>query len=192
MGIRFLCPNGHKLNVKSFLAGKRAICPDCGARVLVPTPEETGATRQVGIGSVAIANPPDQLAGFTVTDIASPSIVISVVPTEANASLPQTSPPLEAFSLPPLPETLTAASSPSPVIQVPDDDTQAQLRRERARHKQMFFAIGLLGLVIVLAAIMVWVLSRNLNPPPVEQESPPQASPPASTTSSTGQRLPRA
>lgn len=36
MGIKFLCPNGHKLNVKSFLSGKKAICPKCGARVIVP------------------------------------------------------------------------------------------------------------------------------------------------------------
>lgn len=36
MGIKFLCPNGHKLNVKSFLAGKKAICPKCGAKVMVP------------------------------------------------------------------------------------------------------------------------------------------------------------
>jgi uncharacterized protein DUF4339 len=36
MGIKFLCPNGHKLNVKSFLSGKKAICPKCGVRVLVP------------------------------------------------------------------------------------------------------------------------------------------------------------
>jgi hypothetical protein len=36
MGIKFLCPNGHKLHVKSFLGGKRAICPKCGARVIVP------------------------------------------------------------------------------------------------------------------------------------------------------------
>jgi hypothetical protein len=36
MGIRFLCPNGHKLNVKTELAGKRAICPDCGAKLVVP------------------------------------------------------------------------------------------------------------------------------------------------------------
>jgi hypothetical protein len=36
MGIKFLCPNGHKLHVKAFLSGKRAICPKCGARVLVP------------------------------------------------------------------------------------------------------------------------------------------------------------
>jgi GYF domain 2 len=36
MGIKFLCPNGHKLHVKAFLGGKKAICPECGARVIVP------------------------------------------------------------------------------------------------------------------------------------------------------------
>lgn len=37
MGIRFLCPNGHKLNVKGYLAGKRGICPQCDVKFLVPT-----------------------------------------------------------------------------------------------------------------------------------------------------------
>lgn len=36
MGIRFYCPNGHKLNVKAYLAGKRGICPECGASFLIP------------------------------------------------------------------------------------------------------------------------------------------------------------
>ncbi len=36
MGIRFLCPNGHKLNVKAFLAGRRGICPYCGAKFQIP------------------------------------------------------------------------------------------------------------------------------------------------------------
>ncbi len=36
MGIRFYCPNGHRLNVKSFLAGKRGICPHCGVGVDIP------------------------------------------------------------------------------------------------------------------------------------------------------------
>jgi GYF domain 2 len=36
MGIRFECPNGHKLNVKTYLAGKRGICPDCGAKFVIP------------------------------------------------------------------------------------------------------------------------------------------------------------
>jgi hypothetical protein len=36
MGIRFYCPNGHRLHVKSFLAGKRGICPHCAARFRIP------------------------------------------------------------------------------------------------------------------------------------------------------------
>ena len=36
MGIRFHCPNGHKLNVKSFQAGMRGICPYCGAKFTIP------------------------------------------------------------------------------------------------------------------------------------------------------------
>ena len=37
MGIRFFCPEcGHKMNVKTFLAGKRGICPKCDARVDIP------------------------------------------------------------------------------------------------------------------------------------------------------------
>jgi DNA-directed RNA polymerase subunit RPC12/RpoP len=58
MGIRFFCPKGHKLNVKDFLAGKRAICPYCGLKVLVPT-ESTRASskRQKGDGQ---SQPPTQ------------------------------------------------------------------------------------------------------------------------------------
>lgn len=36
MGIRFYCPNGHKLNVKSELAGKIGVCPKCQARMAIP------------------------------------------------------------------------------------------------------------------------------------------------------------
>ncbi|MBQ1456356.1 MAG: DUF4339 domain-containing protein [Thermoguttaceae bacterium] len=36
MGIRFYCPQGHKLNVKAELAGKTGFCPECGARVQIP------------------------------------------------------------------------------------------------------------------------------------------------------------
>lgn len=37
MGIRFSCPNGHRLNVKAFLAGRRGICPFCGAKFTIPS-----------------------------------------------------------------------------------------------------------------------------------------------------------
>lgn len=36
MGIRFRCPQGHQLNVKTELAGKRGVCPQCGAKVEIP------------------------------------------------------------------------------------------------------------------------------------------------------------
>jgi DNA-directed RNA polymerase subunit RPC12/RpoP len=36
MGIRFYCPNGHKLNVKAFQAGRKGICPYCGSKIQIP------------------------------------------------------------------------------------------------------------------------------------------------------------
>jgi len=36
MGVRFECPNGHKLHVKAHLAGERGICPHCDSRFIVP------------------------------------------------------------------------------------------------------------------------------------------------------------
>src|SRR3954469_14001128 len=85
MGIRFLCPNGHRLNVKSYLAGKRAICPDCGARVLVPEPADAlpEVARQIGTVRTEVVAPPTTAApDFSITDTASPSIVIAIAPTE--------------------------------------------------------------------------------------------------------------
>jgi hypothetical protein len=63
MGIKFHCPNGHKLNVKSFLAGKKGRCPKCGTKVRIPAAsepslqdheiEETDAEARAGNGSAA-------------------------------------------------------------------------------------------------------------------------------------------
>ena len=36
MGIRFYCPNGHRLHVKAFQAGRRGICPHCGTSMDIP------------------------------------------------------------------------------------------------------------------------------------------------------------
>ena len=40
MGIRFSCSNGHKLNVKDELAGRRGRCPECGVSVQIPQQTE--------------------------------------------------------------------------------------------------------------------------------------------------------
>ncbi len=39
MGIRLVCPNGHRLNVKDKYAGKTGYCPHCQAKVRVPVLE---------------------------------------------------------------------------------------------------------------------------------------------------------
>lgn len=58
MGIRFYCPNGHKLNVKAFQAGRRGICPFCGAKIQIPlqstrrsSKEERSERRRAGAAS---------------------------------------------------------------------------------------------------------------------------------------------
>ncbi|MEX1223298.1 MAG: GYF domain-containing protein [Pirellulales bacterium] len=62
MGIRFLCPNGHKLHVKSFLAGKKGICPDCGAKVDIPYQSTRTSSKGEGSNPVSQAPPDTPLA----------------------------------------------------------------------------------------------------------------------------------
>ncbi|MGL4942924.1 MAG: DUF4339 domain-containing protein [Thermoguttaceae bacterium] len=54
MGIRFFCPNGHKLNVKSHLAGMAGYCPDCGERLVIPM-TSTRLSSKLGGGPIAAA-----------------------------------------------------------------------------------------------------------------------------------------
>jgi len=45
MGIRFSCPNGHKLNVKAELAGRKGRCPHCDVSVQIPQENEAAEAR---------------------------------------------------------------------------------------------------------------------------------------------------
>src|SRR5688572_6042780 len=75
MGIRFSCPNGHKLHVKEFLAGKRGVCPSCGAKFVIPlasaaeSPRTLSAATDVGTPTSAQAS----------VDASAASIIISIV-----------------------------------------------------------------------------------------------------------------
>lgn len=60
MGIRFSCPNGHRLNVKAFLAGRRGICPYCGVKFTIPSESvapEAGRSPDASESSVDPAPP---------------------------------------------------------------------------------------------------------------------------------------
>ena len=47
MGIRFYCPNGHKLNVKSFQVGERGICPHCGIKFTIPNESTRPSSKEL-------------------------------------------------------------------------------------------------------------------------------------------------
>jgi hypothetical protein len=67
MGIRFFCQECNKrLNVKGFLAGKRGVCPHCGAKVDIPweSQSEGGASPAIAPRSVAAATAPVNGSGF--------------------------------------------------------------------------------------------------------------------------------
>lgn len=78
MGIRFYCPNGHKLNVKAFLAGKRGICPHCDARFDIPfesqIPDDAPRLRPVVSETVGSkATDEGELLGSVSIAVASPA-----------------------------------------------------------------------------------------------------------------------
>jgi hypothetical protein len=174
MGIRFNCPNGHKLNVKEFLAGKRGVCPQCGAKFIIPTPAEGVAEevpQPVGVGlsrsvEIPVSPAPNHQAASTPS---SPSVIIPVtevelVPLEI-APQPAVSAP-EILAVDALPTSIVAVQSP---IAVAADAAVPQ--RGRSRRNQILISLLLLGLVVLLAGVLVWVLKREVNQTPVEKKT---------------------
>ena len=69
MGIKFFCPQGHKLHVKSFLSGKKGICPHCGAKVRIP--QETDQQKDVSFADIPeIADIPEMIGNESETHAA--------------------------------------------------------------------------------------------------------------------------
>jgi hypothetical protein len=104
MGIRFFCPNGHKLNVKEFQAGRKGICPFCGAKIQIPTESTRPSSRDEPQppgqpGSAPAANRP---SGET-SDDDSPSGAVSMA---VSAPASQAAPP-------------AAAPGPAPIVSAP-------------------------------------------------------------------------
>lgn len=137
MGIRFLCPNGHRLNVKTFLAGERGICPECDARFIVPA--ESGG----------------QVAAIAETDLTTSASELPLVPTES---------PVTPFEMPLVED---APSMPSIVIEASSGfgEESASItahRRQQRQRKERMKTVSLLlgGIVVLLTVVMLVVLLR--------------------------------
>ncbi|MCA9258564.1 MAG: DUF4339 domain-containing protein, partial [Planctomycetales bacterium] len=77
-------PNGHKLHVKNELAGRRGICPDCGAKVEIPSldgsPAEVDSTAPEPTSTTAASASPAVNALEGDSDAASPAAMVAVQP----------------------------------------------------------------------------------------------------------------
>jgi hypothetical protein len=171
MGIRFLCPNGHRLNVKSFLAGKRAICPDCGARVVVPSESEQPVQNLATAPRSSIAA---SRADAEWLESTAPSVVLALTASELAHDDVAVDPLIPTDSS--LPESIIAATTVHPAtvtVETKPEDVAAGLQRDRTRRNQMLVVFGLLMIVVVLAGTLIWVLKRSASPPPAADETAP-------------------
>jgi len=135
MGIRFYCPNGHKLNVKEFQAGRRGICPYCGVKIQIPTESTRKPSKRtegksashdaaVTILPAADANVSADVPIDTQSPVAKGSVPLQPVthsstvasPTGFQASEPRISVPQTPVSPAPV---SPAPVSPAPVPQTP-------------------------------------------------------------------------
>lgn len=135
MGIRFICPHcNRRLNVKSFLAGKRGFCPKCRGRIVIPyessipVSQPTAATAVVAAGGESRS---DNASGQgTSLDLAyaapraeAPPVVGSTNQAGAEPTLPPSAP--EVTSPFPADQPGMAATGASPSIQAGQSGTAA-------------------------------------------------------------------
>jgi hypothetical protein len=132
MGIRFLCAScGHKLNVKSFLAGKRGVCPKCGNGVDIPL--ESQITKQAKTAKPVV-----------VTSAASGVPVVSPAPVDGPAGISASAnhrDPLPTFEAPakakkPLSRKAVSPSAGAPLDAAPADSGRLAVPMQPARDRE--------------------------------------------------------
>jgi hypothetical protein len=116
MGIRFYCPQGHKLNVKEFQAGRRGICPFCGEKILIPTESSRPSSkaerqaRRAGVEVAAVT-----LASHAAAPPTGPAVTVGEFPEAApREESPAAAPAnLDANNAPP---AVQSYSTPAPAL----------------------------------------------------------------------------
>ena len=95
MGIRVVCPNGHRLNLKSHLAGHHGLCPQCSARFLIPRESsdsplehDTRTDESNPVNSPAAADSPDTPNGVQNSPVAVSAPVEPKVSPQTQATVP--------------------------------------------------------------------------------------------------------
>lgn len=130
MGIRFFCPNGHKVHVKAFQAGQRGLCPQCGVSMDIPLQSTRSSSKKGGKAAPAPAPADDfgdiipitvhQQPSEATSDAAAddPERVIEIAPFEVvveDAMAGQSKPTPQATQSPPKPANAGGVSPSDPL-----------------------------------------------------------------------------
>jgi hypothetical protein len=139
MGIRVTCPNGHRLNLKNSLAGRRGVCPHCGAKFVIPGSEDAAPVATDDVVVSAEAARPRGASTERASEAEHRVEPVVVRPTQR----PVEPPPL------------------GPGFPVVTDSVRPAVRvRRRRRRTPVQWVVWLTIAVVVLAAVFVWILNR--------------------------------
>ena len=116
MGIRFFCPNGHKLNVKEHLAGKAGFCPECGTRLVIPYQSTRKSTRELNLEKGGVEPVPEVPV---LSEIPAAFFVEEVPPPNTAGGVPD-------FAAGTTPLAIPEAASPSPGASITNPILQDQ------------------------------------------------------------------
>jgi len=117
MGIRFYCPNGHKLNVKEFQAGRKGICPYCAAKFVVPLESTRKSSKELREEQAASAAEGGAVPEPPVMHQADPGAAASADPGHLSGVPPAAEPEKIPAAVQAQPETPAAAA---PAARMPD------------------------------------------------------------------------
>lgn len=149
MGIRFYCPQGHKLNVKSFLAGKKGFCPHCNAKVDIPLRSTRPSSKEdkqntvQSVMSVPVAGPTSHEGTGSTHDaplarpVSTPSqgapMALPISPQALASSSPSLAAPVASTGMAgqtaaPLISKAVPTSGPSPSLAMPQPNAPAGMK----------------------------------------------------------------
>jgi hypothetical protein len=104
MGIRFYCPNGHKVHVKDYQAGQRGLCPTCGIKIQIPWQSTRTSSKEENAhpqeGAVEAPPSPPGPAAPSVAAPAAPQTIQAPAATPVAASAAMPAPPVPPASVP--------------------------------------------------------------------------------------------
>jgi hypothetical protein len=157
MGIRLHCPNGHKVHVKSFLAGKRGVCPQCGSKFDIPAAaiEIPGDTTGDDVAVAPDADNPSSDAGAVVEGKKEPaeSVTTGVAMPQSGPARPRV--PLEFEGLAQLGGSdLLSGRAFGPAARRLAD------RQKNARTMRIF-SLSLVIAMTLLACILIYMILRS-------------------------------